>query len=273
MLAPAQRLPITGPVGRGRDFAWASLPLDDLRAVAHSRGVTLNDVVLALVGDALARAMTAGGTRCDARSPRVLVPVSTHVSGSGLTNAFSLMVSDLPVGDMSLTTRVDAVHAATVRARASGQVDLGSMLWRIESVIPPTLLRVLVPPLLRHQPFVNLAVTNLAGSPTPLYLLGSRLLEVYPFITLTGNIGVIVGALSHEHRLGVIVTADPQLGLDVERFIHDVAAAAEALARASRARRGPRSSACRSRSSATSSRSAATRSRSSHTWPHSPTGC
>lgn len=229
MLAPAQRLPITGPVGRGRDFAWASLPLDDLRAVAHARGATLNDVVLALVGDALGRSLTTTGTPRNARSSRVLVPVSTHVSDSRLTNAFSLMVSDLPVGDMSLTTRIDAVHAATRRARASGQVDLGSTLWRIESVIPPTLLRVLVPPLLRHQPFVNLAVTNLAGSPSALYLLGSRMLEVYPFITLTGNIGVIVGALSHERRLGVSVTADPQLGLDVERFAHDVAAAAETL--------------------------------------------
>ncbi len=201
----------------------------------------------------------------------MLVPVSTHVSGSGLTNAFSLMVSDLPVGDMSLTTRIDAVHAATVRARACGQVDLGSMLWHIESVIPPTLLRVLVPPVLRHQPFVNLAVTNLAGSPSPLYLLGSRLLEVYPFITLTGNIGVIVGALSHERRLGVSVTADPQLGLGVERFAHDVAAAADALVRASHARQDQCSSACRSRSSATSSRSAATRSHSSRTGPRSPT--
>ena len=229
MLTIAQRLPITGAVGRGRDFAWVSLPLDGLRAGAHARGVTLNDVVLALVAEALARAMTPAGTRRDGRQARVLVPVSTHVSDSGMSNAFSLLVSDLPLGEMTLTARVAAVHAATARARAAGQVDLGSMLWRIESVVPPSLLRVVAPPLLRHQPFVNLAVTNLAGSRVPLYLLGSRMLEVYPFITLTGNIGLIVGVLSHEDRLGVSVTTDPQLGLDVERFVHDVAAAAEAF--------------------------------------------
>lgn len=230
MLVPAPRLPMTGPVGRRRDFAWVSLPIDDLRAVAYAHGATLNDVVLALVADAVAVEMARTDTLHGTGSPRALVPVSTHVGESGMANSFSLMVTGLPVGNMSTAARVDAVHAQTQRAKSSGQVEFGPMLFRIESLIPPALLRAVVPPLLRHQPFVNLAVTNLAGSPVPLYLLGSRLLEVYPFITLTGNIGVIVGALSHEHQLGVSVTTDPDLGIDVAAFARDIESAAAALA-------------------------------------------
>jgi WS/DGAT/MGAT family acyltransferase len=230
MLVPAPRLPITGVVGRRRDFAWVSLPIQDLRDAAHAHGATLNDVVLAIVADAVAVQLARADTRQDTGSARALVPVSTHVSDGGMTNSFSLMVTSLPVGDMSVAARVDAVHAQTQRAKSSGQIEFGPMLFQIESLIPPALLRAVVPPLLRRQPFVNLAVTNLAGSPVPLYLLGSRLLEVYPFITLTGNIGMIVGALSHDHQLGVSVTVDPDLGVDVEAFTRDIESAAAAFA-------------------------------------------
>jgi hypothetical protein len=190
----------------------------------------LNDVVLAVVADAVAVQLARTDTRHDTGSARALVPVSTHVGDGGMANSFSLMVTSLPVGDMSVAARVDVVHAQTQRAKSSGQIEFGRMLFQIESLIPPAVLRAVAPPLLRRQPFVNLAVTNLAGSPVPLYLLGSRLLEVYPFITLTGNIGMIVGALSHDHQMGVSVTVDPDLGVDVDAFTRDIESAAAAFA-------------------------------------------
>ena len=53
--------------------------------------------------------------------------------------------------------------------------------------------------------------------PTPLYLLGARLRELYPFITVTGNIGVIVGVLSYVDTLAVTVTVDADVVPDLDR--------------------------------------------------------
>lgn len=231
MVASAPPLPMTRPVGRRRDFGWLSLPLDDLHAVAHARGVTLNDVVLALVAEALAADRTRSGTPGDGACPRVIVPVSTHgADGSDrMANSFSLMVADLPVDRMPSVTRLDRVHDELQRCKRSGQADLVPALFAVGGVIPPVVLRSVAPRLLRRQPFVNLAVTNLAGSPVPLYLFGSRLLEVFPFISLTANLGVIVGVLSHDRGLGVGITADPDLVRDIDTLTGDIAAAAAGL--------------------------------------------
>lgn len=229
MLVPAPRLPMTAPAGSRWDFAWRRLPLEALTTVARAHGATLNDVLLTLTAHAVTAGLARAGVPTGGRNPRALVPVSTHDGDSGLANSFSFLLVDLPAGERSPAATVDAVHAATKRAKATGQAELGAMAFRIENVIPPGLLRVVAPPALRRQPFANLAVTNLPGSPVPLYLLGSRMLEVYPFITLTGNFGLIVGALSHEDALGISVTANPDLGIDAEAFVRDMESAARGL--------------------------------------------
>ena len=85
------------------------------------------------------------------------------------------------------------------------------------------------------------------GSPDPLYLLGARIRELYPFITVTGNIGVIVGVLSYLDALGLPLTVDADVVPDLDRLMAAMAAAADALVEqarvpavtAPRARRGP----------------------------------
>ncbi|MBK7321558.1 MAG: DUF1298 domain-containing protein [Candidatus Microthrix sp.] len=58
-----------------------------------------------------------------------------------------------------------------------------SSLFSVVDVVPPLLLRRLGPLALSRQPFANLAVANIPGSPLPMYLLGSQLQAVHPFIT------------------------------------------------------------------------------------------
>ncbi len=50
---------------RGRIFATHTLPLEDIKKVRHAQGVTVNDVVLAVVSGALRRWMAARGERAD----------------------------------------------------------------------------------------------------------------------------------------------------------------------------------------------------------------
>ena len=81
-----------------------------------------------------------------------------------------------------------------------------------------------------HQPLVNLAVSNVPGSRDPLYLWGSRLLGLHPFITGVGNIALIIGVLSYVDDLGIGITVDPDIAGDPQAIVGHVRAAATELA-------------------------------------------
>ena len=69
--------------------------------------------------------------------------------------------------------------------------------------------------LVQHQPFFNLVVTNVPGPPVPLYALGAKLLEAFPFMPLAGNQSLAVAALSYEGQLNLGVLSDPVTCRDV----------------------------------------------------------
>lgn len=207
----APRLPLTGRVGTRRDFSWATLPLAALQELARACEVTLNDVVLAAVTGALRRVVTPGTVEgAQDHPPKVLVPVGDTTQGAE-GNAFSFLVTDLPLHLEDPRAVLDQVHRDMVERKASAQSREMHTLFSVIDVLPVPLLERLVPELLARQPFVNLAVTNVPGSAAPLYLLGSELLELAPIITGVGNIACIIGVLSYREQLGVGITVDPDV--------------------------------------------------------------
>jgi diacylglycerol O-acyltransferase / wax synthase len=61
----------------------------------------------------------------------------------------------------------------------------------------------------RHQRIVDLFVTNVPGPQRPLYLLGARLLEVFPVVQVAGNVPLSVAALSYAGQLNIGIQSDP----------------------------------------------------------------
>ncbi|MEO6989261.1 MAG: wax ester/triacylglycerol synthase family O-acyltransferase [Aquihabitans sp.] len=219
-LAPA--LPITQPVGSRRDMAWTRLAWADVIEVKRAASVTVNDVVLTVVAGALSRYLGRSGISPEGRAPRVLVPVSIHGDTPGeVANRFSMVVTNLPMGPADPLERLQEVHADMERHKLSAATSAWSSLFSLVDLAPPWLLSTAGPAILRRQPFVNLAVTNLPGSPVPLYLLGARLLEMYPFIGVTGNLGAIIGVLSYEDALGLSITVDADVISDVDALLDD----------------------------------------------------
>jgi diacylglycerol O-acyltransferase / wax synthase len=230
-MAPA--LPITRPVGSRRAFAWSSLPMAEVADAGHARGATVNDAVLTIVCGALRRQLDRSASRAAGRLPRVLVPVGGLRPTAGeVGNSFSVLTADLPVDVDDPLARLDRIHHQMEHAKATSRTaELISALFDLADVVPPAVLGVLGPVILDHQPFVNLAVTNIPGTSEPRYLLGARLESVHPIVTGVGNIATIVGVLSYGDRLGVGITVDPDVAGDPEVLVGDVeAAAAELLA-------------------------------------------
>jgi WS/DGAT/MGAT family acyltransferase len=233
-LAPS--LAFTRPVGPRRDVIWLRLPLADLERVKRAEGVKLNDVVLAVVAAGVsAYAVAAGGP---ARPMRGVVPLSLHGTNpvGELENRFSMLFVDLPaVADPLEGLRL--VGEETARRKGSLQAALGTSLLTLGGLLPQRLLRAVGPALLHHQPFANVVVTNLAGSRRPVYLLGARLLEMYPFVTVTANLGITVGAVSYDDTLGLGITVDADAVPDVLELARCVERAAHELVAASGRRR------------------------------------
>lgn len=225
----APRVPLTGRVGTRRDFVWTSLPLGPLKDLAGARHVTLNDVVLTVVTGALRGVLGAeGAAALSDRPPKVLVPVGDTTGGEG-GNAFSFMVTALPVHLDRPHLVLDRVHEDMQERKSSRQSADVLPLFSVVDVVPVPVLRRLAPEILVRQPFVNLAVTNLPGSPLPLYLLGSRLRELQPIVTGVGNIACIVGVLSYCDDLGVGITVDPDVVADPDAFLDALRASATEL--------------------------------------------
>lgn len=227
----APTLPITGPIGPRRAFAWGSIPMTDIVAIKKSCGATVNDVVLAIAAGALRRHMESTGSfDPTAREPRALIPIGNPGSTSAeLTNRFSITSVTLPVGVDDPVERVHLIHSQMHEHSATPSQSFMPHLFSIADFVPPPVLRGLVPRLLAHQPLVNLAVSNIPGSRDPLYLWESRMLGLHPFINVVGNVALIIGVLSYEDDLGIGVTVDPDVVGDPEPIANHLRAAATEL--------------------------------------------
>jgi WS/DGAT/MGAT family acyltransferase len=223
--------PLTRPIGRRRAFAWQSLRMDDLVAAKRSSGATVNDVVLAIVAGALRRDLEERGIFSElAPLPRALLPIGMgDRSELMFGNRFSVATVELPVHVDDPLERIRIVHEQMQSGARAAIASLMPLLFTIADTVPLPVLRAAVPPLLAHQPFADLAVSNIPGSRTPLYVWDSRMLRLFPFITGVGNIALIVGVLSYCDELGIGITVDPEVTGDPRHLMARMNAAAEEL--------------------------------------------
>ena len=209
--AAAPPLPITAPVGPHRAFAWGSVPMEEITAVKEACGATVNDVVLAITAGALRRHLEAtvvvrpSGPRASRPDPdRRSRPPARRTCATASRSA----ASPFPWRSEDPLERVRVIHSRMHAPDAPTGGSLMPHLFSVADVVPPPVLRALVPPLLAHQPLVNLAVSDIPGSRLPLYLWESRMLGLHPFINVVGNVALIVGVLSYVDDLGIGVTVD-----------------------------------------------------------------
>jgi hypothetical protein len=81
-------------------------------------------------------------------------------------------------------------------------------------------------------PIQNLVVSNVPGSPVPLYMTGAEVVGLYPFGPLIEGSGLNITVLSHLDRLQIGIIACPDLVGDVWDITESVAAGFDELNRA-----------------------------------------
>ena len=119
------------------------------------------------------------------------------------------MVVDLPVSEPDPLAALRAIAAETRRRKTEGAEAVRALMSVVFELPRP-----LRGPLLRRLTGVrvlNLIVSNVAGPAEPLYLMGGRLREAYPFPMLSPRHAVRVAAVSYAGSLFVGINADPEV--------------------------------------------------------------
>ena len=222
--------PFNGPLGPHRRVRFLDLSLTSAKTIKEAAGVKLNDVVLAAVGGGLRRYLE----RHDALPVEPLVafvPVSTRGEGDGEANRTAMvhvpLATDLADPGIRLKTiATDAAEAKSVHA------ELGpSFLIDISELSGPAVaaaafrLGEITRINERARIGGNVVVSNIPGSPVPLWTAGAPIERIYPLGPLADGAGLNITLLSYLDTLGFGFVADREMVPDLDDLVDDVASA------------------------------------------------
>ncbi len=240
--APAPPSPFNVDIGPHRRYTWVDAELARFKAIKDSLGGTLNDVVLASVSLALGRHMRAQGHDTEGLVLKAMVPVSVRadVERGALGNRVAAMWAPLPVGVADPVACLEQVRIEMDGIRHSGQAVGAQALTNLAGFAPPTILSQAAR-LQARQRYFNLVVTNVPGPQFPLYLLGRRLLRLYPVVPLARRQALGIAVMSYDGHLGFGLLGDYDALPELETIAGELRRAIAALARAAGVeRRGQR---------------------------------
>jgi WS/DGAT/MGAT family acyltransferase len=224
LVRPTPTSSLNGPIGPHRRHAWARTSVDDIKRVRKRLGGTFNDVVLAAITNGFRELLLSRGEPVD-RVVRSLVPVSvrgrdaqgTAVGDGTFENRVSAMWAELPVGIDDPVERLQSVSAQLDGLKESKQAVAGEALTSLSGFTPPMLLalgaRIATKAPQRN---VNTVTTNVPGPQLPLYVLGRRMRQVYPYVPLAGQVRVGVAIFSYDGEVTFGITGDYDAASDID---------------------------------------------------------
>ncbi len=219
----APRTPFNGPITAHRRFAYASVPLDEVKRVKNAFGMTVNDVVLALTAGVLRRWLLDRDALPSA--PLVAaVPVSVRDDDAETGgNQVSVMVVSLPTQLADPTARLEAVQHEVAVAKAEFDTLPASILQDLSAVLPTSLSglasRALFRVVTAPGALFNLFVSNVPGPQLPLYIAGGRVEGIYPVSAVTDvSGGLNITLFSYDGSLDVGFIACREMVPDVWRM-------------------------------------------------------
>ena len=210
--------PLDAPAGPERVVAFASRPLDELRRAskAFGEGVTINDVVLAVVAGGLRKWLEEEGVPVG--ELRAKVPVSLHHAGEDAeasANRDSFMVVDLGLERTDPVERLLAISAETQdRKRHHDAEEIDSLLHDLAHV-SRSLERLAERWAMRPRVFaVN--VSNVPGPRGDLSLMGAPVREVHSLSEVANRHALRVSAFSAGGVLSFGLCADAAVMSNIE---------------------------------------------------------
>lgn len=227
-------------VGPKRRVNYLKRPFGEIREVRRAFGGTINDVVLTVVSEGMARYLKNRKQSVDDKHMRIMCPVNVRTEDlkGALGNQVSAIFPLLPAWPMSPRNRLAAVctemnsikenqdaQAMTLTSEAANGLwpvamaptqlvgtDLDPTIWAARFPLPIMPDLGWKPP----NPGINFICTNVPGVQVPLYLAGHKVLDTIGLLILSGNVGFSTTVLSYNKELFINYICEPRLMPDLE---------------------------------------------------------
>ena len=215
--------PINGQIGPHRRFDWMTMDLAEIKRLRKSLGGSLNDVVLTIVTGAVRRLLERRQVRPSDIDFRIMAPVSVRSAAEehALGNRVSAWIVDLPIHEADPVEQLRTIAGRTAELKQSKDAVAAEMLTQAAEWTPSTLLSLAGRNVNRLLPF-NMVVTNVPGPQFPMYMLGAEMLECYPHVPLTDQLGLGIALMSYNGKLCWGFNGDYDLVPDLHNFVTDV---------------------------------------------------
>ena len=220
LVAPTEPLPFNMICNGPQKIAWAEAPMEDIEAIKHALGATVNDVALGLVTSVLRRYVELRGVSTRKRLLRIMVPVNVRPNGdSHVGNRISLVPVTIPLDIRSPKKLIAAIHQRTSfikHAHIAEFVGLaGSLLGAI-----PTAVQAVAGPIASALPITpfNLVCTNVPGPQVPLYFMGHKMLRWYPYVPIGGDMAMNCAILTYNGTAHFGFNGDVHAAPDLARL-------------------------------------------------------
>ena len=227
-------------VGPKRRVNFLKRAFSEIREVRRAFGGTINDVVLTVVSEGMARYLTERKQKVDNKHLRIMCPVNvrTEDQKGALGNQVSAIFPLLPAWPMSPRSRLAAVCTEMENIKENGDAqavtlasDVTNEIWPLAmaptqvvgTAFDPSVWAARFPlpilPDLGWQPpnaGINFVCTNVPGVQVPLYLAGHKVLDTIGLLILCGNVGFSTTVLSYNQDLYINYICEPRLMPDLE---------------------------------------------------------
>jgi WS/DGAT/MGAT family acyltransferase len=218
-LSQPAETPFNRTISPHRRVRWMTLDIPDVKEIKNQLDGTVNDVVLTTVAAGIERFLDRRGFRTHA-DLRLGVPVNLQARDGerGLGNHIWAWLVPVSLEVRGPIRRFRALQDATAELKRSQQALGGEVITTAFDWTSSNLMPIGARLLHRLQPY-NLMVTNVPGPQCPLYLLGARIDELYPWVPLFENQGLAIALFSYDGKLFWSIGADWDLVPDVDVFV------------------------------------------------------
>ena len=217
--------------GVARCLTWCEpVPLEEIKAIGHASGSTVNDIVVAAMSGALGSYLVHRAS--PAQEIRAMIPVNLRPLDEPLSpelgNRFGLVELTLPIALADPGERLAEVHRRMDKIKHSPE---GPVSYRALGLVglTPALVESRIVDLISQAESV--VITNVPGPGRPVYFAGVKVTGLLAWVPTGGSIGIGVSIISYDGAVTVGLQAAANIVADPERIVRAFAREMRALKR------------------------------------------
>jgi WS/DGAT/MGAT family acyltransferase len=217
LTGPDSRTVLKEPPGIARRLSWCEpVPLQEIKAIGHATGTTVNDVVVTAMTGALRSYLEHRGSAVE--EIRTVIPFNLRPLDQPLPaelgNRFGLVELPLPIAVADPAERLAEVHSRMRQIKHSPEAPLSYQILGLIGRTPPAVEHRIVDLMSGVE---SLVITNVPGPSQPVYFAGAKVTDLLAWVPTGGSISIGISVISYDGAVTVAlqtaanVVPDPEL--------------------------------------------------------------